>query len=66
MSLKQVIGTASFLVLLTSSMMVFSQPTGGGPTPPDPVPISGIEFLLAAGALIGVRRALSYRKEDNS
>jgi hypothetical protein len=34
-------------------------PGGGGPPP---TPISGIEFLLGAGCLVGIKRSISFLK----
>ncbi len=41
--------------------MAMAQPTGGGPGTPA-VPISGIEILLGAGALLGAKRLYNLRK----
>jgi hypothetical protein len=35
-----------------------------GPPPPNPVPITGIEFLLGAGALLGVRKYVQGREKE--
>lgn len=57
-----------FRVLLCVSVALIISPLEGwaqpGP-PPDPdVPISGIEFLLGGGALLGVRQLLSRFKSS--
>jgi hypothetical protein len=67
----------AFTVLVFSVAFVVAQPGGGGPpgggggggkgppcgTPPcNPVPITGIEYLLGAGALIGVRYLRKRRR----
>jgi hypothetical protein len=48
-------------ILIGWAYMAIAQPGGGGPTTP-PVPISGIEILLGAGALLGARRLYNLRK----
>lgn len=59
----------TFLLLCITISIGFSQPPppgdpdpnnngGGNPT----VPISGIEFLLGAGCLIGLKRSINYLK----
>jgi hypothetical protein len=51
-------------VFVTMPFIMLAQPTGGGPggTPP-PVPITGIEILLAAGAAFGAKKAYDiYRR----
>jgi hypothetical protein len=61
-------------ILVGSVQPVFGQPNGGGnpcpgglPCNPD-VPITGIEFLLAGGAMLGlkeiVRKFRSNEKQD--
>jgi len=37
-------------------------PPGGGPGGGQPVPITGIELLVGAGALLGAKRILESRK----
>lgn len=58
------------LVFCLSSVLVFAQvppdDPGGGEDPGDPVPISGIGMLLAAGAAYGAKKAYDvYRKKGN-
>jgi hypothetical protein len=44
------------LILLVFALSSNAQPGGGGdPGEGEPVPISGIEILLASGALLGLR-----------
>jgi hypothetical protein len=61
-------------ILFVSIMMLFSliavaQPCGPPPLTPcppppaNPVPIHGIEFLLGAGAILGVKRYIDVRKQ---
>lgn len=53
--------TALVVVLLLTPLIGWSQP---GP-PPDPdVPISGIEFLLGGGALLGIRQLWARAKSS--
>ena len=62
----------AFLIFL-NSISLLAQPGGGGapmgpladPPPPNPVPIGGLEILLGAGALLGVRKIMKQMK-DNS
>jgi len=64
MRIKFIIPFAVFF-LFTISVAV-SQPGGGGPGgggDPD-VPITGIEILLAAGGLLGVRRLINSKKKS--
>jgi hypothetical protein len=49
------------LISLLINIVAYGQP--GDPPPPNPpVPISGIEILLGAGALLGVKRLHTLRK----
>lgn len=42
------------LLLLVISASVLAQPGAPPPDPGDPVPLTGIEFLLGAGAALGI------------
>lgn len=55
----------TILVLTFFPLLSFAQPGGGGPGgEPPPVPITGIELLLAAGAGYGAKKAYDvYRKK---
>ncbi|MFZ2905794.1 MAG: hypothetical protein WAZ98_06300 [Cyclobacteriaceae bacterium] len=61
------------VVLVVSTQPVYAQPGGGGDPCPFPpcnpdVPISGIEILLAAGGVFGVKKilgAMKRSKKDN-
>jgi hypothetical protein len=50
------------LLLLCVSTVGYSQPTDPS-TDPDAVPITGIEILIGAGALLGAKRFLDKRKK---
>lgn len=63
------------LLVITVAILVgqpaFAQPGGGGnpcPFPPcnPDVPISGIEILLVAGGVLGVKRILGLVKKSKS
>jgi hypothetical protein len=56
--------TIIVFILLISGHFSFAQPTPPGDPGPDPdtVPISGIEVLIGAGALLGGKRILDSRK----
>ena len=54
-----------FGLLILFSSMVLAQPGGGGdPGGGEPVPITGIEVLVAAGAILGIRRLTSLKKRN--
>lgn len=48
------------------SIITWAQPTGGGPggggDPDNPVPITGVEILIAAGAALGIRSLIKSKK----
>lgn len=54
------------VILLFLVVPALGQPGGGGggPGSGDPVPISGIEFLIAAGGLLGLRKYLRAKKAE--
>lgn len=53
---------ASISLLLLSTLSTYGQP-GGGP-PGNPVPITGLEYLLIGGGAYGVSRLV--KKKDKS
>ena len=57
------IGLLSLLVVL--SFHVSAQP-GDPPIPDDPVPLTGIEFLFAAGGALGGYKLLKKFRRGNS
>ncbi len=60
------VSISMFLTLF--SVVVYAQAGGGippGPPPANPVPISGIEILLGAGALLGAKRYWNGRKGNS-
>jgi hypothetical protein len=50
-----------FLLTLFIPLLVNAQP-GDPQTDPDPVPIQGLLYLLAAGAVLGLHKILGKRK----
>jgi hypothetical protein len=44
--------------------MSHAQPDDAGPPTGDPVPLSGIEILLASGALLGAKRFFDFKKKQ--
>jgi len=61
MKLKFILSFIALLFLTISA--VEAQPGGGGPGDPD-VPITGIEILLAAGGVLGMRKLINSRKKS--
>jgi hypothetical protein len=55
-----------FLILLLSFGLNAQPGAGAGGNPggggAPPVPISGIEFLVGAGCLVGIKRSISFLK----
>lgn len=51
-------------ILFVLSGISYAQPggPGGGSDPDNPVPITGIEYLLAAGAAFGAKKLYDKRK----
>jgi hypothetical protein len=49
----------TFFILVNVNIL-FAQPGDPGGDPDNPVPLTGIEFLLAGGAVIGARRILNH------
>ncbi len=52
------------VVLVLWQTAVFGQP-GDGPDPDNPVPITGIEYLIGGGLLYGIRSLLKARKKHS-
>lgn len=52
-----------FFVLFFSSLILDAQPDLP-PPPANPVPITGIEILVGAGALLGAKRMIANRKTN--
>lgn len=55
----------SAVILIFISINVFSQPGGGGSPGDNDVPITGIEWVLGAGALLGARKMYNRRKRSS-
>lgn len=52
--------------LLISGYTIGAQPNPPGDPGTDPdVPITGIEILIGAGALLGVKRAIGHKKNKS-
>jgi hypothetical protein len=49
----------TFLLLCLFLSIGLAQP-GGDPTPENPAPISGIEFLIGGGVLLGLKKCRKY------
>ncbi|MBL6444767.1 hypothetical protein JMN32_00495 [Fulvivirga sp. 29W222] len=53
------------LALLFISVATIAQPGGGGdPGSGAPVPLGGLEYLIAAGAALGIKKIWSARKRS--
>lgn len=52
------------VLVLVQSVDVFGQP-GGFPDPDNPVPISGIEYLIGGGLVYGIRSLIKSRKKHS-
>lgn len=57
--------TVTLIINILTTYQLFSQPGPGGP-PKDPgdnrVPITGIEYLIAAGAAFGAKKLYDKKK----
>lgn len=62
----KILGISILALLIALSICVNAQP-GNPPTPDDPVPLTGLEFLIAAGgALGGYKLFKKFRGNDNA
>lgn len=52
-----------FIIIFFCSFTAYAQPGNPGGDPDNPVPITGIEWLLGAGALLGIKRLVKRKKE---
>ncbi|MFQ3214656.1 MAG: hypothetical protein ACI9C9_002196 [Marivirga sp.] len=54
----------TLIIYIFTGYQIFSQPGGGPPGDPgdNPVPITGIEYLLAAGAAFGAKKIYEKKK----
>ncbi len=61
--------TLVIVILLGSMQAVFAQPPGdpcpGGPPCNPDVPITGIEWLIALGAMLGIKRLYGSKRKSN-
>lgn len=62
--MRKILSLLLFIILFFSFESSFAQPGGGGPGgggDPD-IPIGGIEFLLLAGAALGIKKLIKTKK----
>lgn len=52
------------VLLLLQAGILLAQPGDPGDNPDNPVPITGIEYLVGGGVLYGVRSMLKARKKQ--
>ena len=54
------------IIVLVSIQVCIAQPPGppNNGNPPGSVPITGIEYLLAGGALLGLRKLMRSKKQS--
>jgi len=61
---KHILSIIAITILCFVSFFCAAQPGGGGdPGGGEPVPITGIEILLALGGLLGVKRLLGLNQK---
>jgi hypothetical protein len=53
-----------FAVLFAGTFQSFGQPGDPQSDPDDAVPITGLEWLLAGGAALGIKKLLSAKKNS--
>ncbi len=54
------------ILFFCAAVAAYAQP--GNPPPPDPgdpVPLSGIELLIGAGAIVGIRKLIKKGRNTN-
>ena len=54
-----------FAILFAGTFQLFGQPGDPQTDPDNAVPITGLEWLLAGGAALGVKKLLSSRKKSS-
>lgn len=59
--MKRFIATLIFVLI---SSFVWAQPGDPPPDPGEPVPITGIEILIGAGAALGLRKFYQKKKSE--
>lgn len=52
------------VLLFAGTVQTFAQPGDPETDPDDPVPITGIEWLIAGGCALGLRKLLSAKKSS--
>jgi hypothetical protein len=57
---------ASISLLLFSTLWVYGQPGNPGTPPGNPVPITGLEYLLIGGGAYGVARLLKKKTKNEN
>jgi hypothetical protein len=55
-----------FAILFAATFQLFAQPGDPQTDPDNAVPITGLEWLLAGGAALGVKKLLSSRKNASA
>jgi len=54
----------TFTLILITNCCLLAQPGDPGGDPDNPVPIGGLEILLAAGTALGIRSIVSKSKKE--
>ena len=63
--MKEILKLLALTVVLSLGLSDLRAQPGPPPTPPDnPVPITGIEYLIAAGAAFGAKKIYDKKKNN--
>lgn len=63
---SSIVGFIVLGLLILTPFLSFGQPAGGGPAGEPAVPITGIEFLIAAGGALGIRKLIIAKRSKSS